>query len=315
MEPAVLFINALWTEHYNGTEEPIGNFAYLKTEKYAKHGASDEFLFTADDDGTHHCGLGQGAINVDKLDAVFVARDPRDNKHKVVAVFRNLSWKTNGDGWTNGSAHSDDVTCFPPDRRAVVRWPLGQRNRRWARGGPNRNWHHLLKFYEKLISKHPESIPRVRSTNEAQLLDMYRNVEAEEQQRLLQQIYRAVRDQQLRPAVLKLWGSSCAACGMSLETPEGVYECEVAHIHQVREQGTDSPSNALPLCRTHHWAFDQHLWGIVPTTNQIFVRDGYRDSPILSGLHQSNLKPGREGAESNLDLLALRSRWKLAHLD
>jgi putative restriction endonuclease len=153
-----------------------------------------------------------------------------------------------------------------------------------------------------------------RLADEARLLDLFRELKADEQQRLLQQIHRAVRDKQLRPSVLELWGPACAACELSLETQEGLYECEIAHIHQVRDQGTDSPSNALPLCRTHHWAFDQHLWGIDPETKKIFVRNEYRENPALLGLHQSSLKPKRHGAESNMDKTALRKRWKLARL-
>jgi len=315
MEPAVLFVNVVWTERYDGTEPPVGNFSYLKTKRFEKYGASDERLFTPRN-GRHYCGLGRGSINADKLNTVFVARDPRDNKHRVVAIFRNLSWKTDkSDGWTNGSAHADDVTCFSIDERIAVRWPPGQQNRRWARRGPNNNWPRLLKLYEKLNSKQPESRTRARSAEEMQLLDLFRNSKTEEQQRLLQQIYRAVRNQQLRPAVLELWGKACAACGMRLEAQSGLFECEIAHIHQVRDQGTDSPDNALPLCRTHHWAFDQHLWGIEPETKKIFVRSGYRKNPALLGLHQSSLKPERRGAESNLDVTALRTRWKNAHLN
>ncbi|WNG43569.1 hypothetical protein F0U60_05210 [Archangium minus] len=315
MKPSVLFVNVVWTERYDGTEIPMGNFRYLKTKRFAKYGASDERLFVQND-GLHYCGLGRGAINVEKLDAVFVAKDPRDNKHRVVAIFRDLSWKTDGkDGWTNGFARSDEVTCFPVDERIEVSWPPGQQNRRWARGGPSNNWPDLLDFYERLNSKLPGSRTRTRSADESQLLELFRSFEIEEQQRMLQQIHRVIRDQKLRPVVLALWGPSCAACGMSLGTQEDLYECEIAHIHQVRDQGADSPGNALPLCRTHHWAFDQHLWGIEAKSKKIFVRSAYRNHPALLGLHQSNLKSVRHGAERNLDETALRIRWKLSLLN
>lgn len=299
MKPAVLFVNSFWTKNYNGTEEPSGNFSFRFTEEFKRYGASDEKLFVADKNGIHHCGLGRGAIRVDNLDAVFVATDPSDNQHKIVAIFQNLSWRLHENGWVHGQARSEDVICFPVHQRPRVTWQPGQHTRRWAD-----RWKGLKRAYNKIIK--PQQPP---SSGKKRLLELYRCIHSKDKKRLIQQIARAVRDQELRPAVLKLWGSRCAACGLQLETRDGAYECEVAHIHQVREQGPDSPKNALPLCRTHHWAFDQHLWSISPKSMRMSVHEEHRKNPVLADLHGAKLKPGKKGAQKHLDMAAVQLRW------
>jgi len=96
---------------------------------------------------------------------------------------------------------------------------------------------------------------------------------------------------------------------MKLASKAGVYECEIAHIVQVFEKGKDDVGNVLPLCRTHHWAFDEHLWGIDPNCMRISVKKGFRDERGLQGLHGSVLKPEKPGAESRLDIELLKARW------
>lgn len=68
---------------------------------------------------------------------------------------------------------------------------------------------------------------------------------------------------------------------MSLETGTGDAECEVAHVVPVTGKGLDQVGNAIPLCRTHHWAFDRHLWAIDPTTRRIVVVLKWRKHPAL----------------------------------
>lgn len=307
MKPAVLFVNSLWTKHYDGTEEPAGNFAYFASEEYKRYGASDAHLFVPDKNGIHHCGLGQGGIKVESLDAVFVATDPSDKQHKIVALFQDLSWNVDKNGWAHGQALSKNVTCIPVHKRPVVDWPLGRHNRRWAH-----KWDGLLKSYKKLNK--PQS-PPPSSSSEAKLVGLYKDLKPQERERVVQQIKRALRDQKLRPAVLARWGASCAACGLKLTTSSGADECEVAHIHQVREDGSDSPSNALPLCRTHHWAFDRHLWGIEPKTLHMSVHEDHRKSPVLSGLHGAKLRPGKKDAQKHLDMAAVQLRWHRSGLE
>ena len=64
---------------------------------------------------------------------------------------------------------------------------------------------------------------------------------------------------------------ACAVCGLSLMTADGRPEVEGAHIKAVAHEGPDDPRNGLALCRTHHWAFDNGLFG-VSDTYEIIVR-------------------------------------------
>jgi len=104
-------------------------------------------------------------------------------------------------------------------------------------------------------------------------------------------------------------------CGMSLRAPSGMLECEAAHVVRVGDGGTDQIKNALPLCRTHHWAFDNDLWCIQPSDLAIAVRKPFRTHRIFSGLHGKRLrKPTGSQAvslEKALGSANLESRWRL----
>lgn len=76
----------------------------------------------------------------------------------------------------------------------------------------------------------------------------------------------AMRDAQLRWQVLELYGSTCAVCGSGFADAErGLYEVEVCHLQGLRHGGPDSITNAMPMCRTHHWAYDAGLFTLAPT--------------------------------------------------
>jgi hypothetical protein len=134
---------------------------------------------------------------------------------------------------------------------------------------------------------------------------------AEEQERIFRMIVRAERDRGLRPRVLALWGNACAACGATLSTREGgPWECEVAHIREVRAKGGDELDNAFPVCRTHHWAFDQRLWAIVPKTLRIAVAQSHRASSSLARLHGKHLVSNGRRGPATLDKDILRERFE-----
>ncbi len=105
-----------------------------------------------------------------------------------------------------------------------------------------------------------------------------------EKARLREECSRLARDQALRPAVIALWGPACAACGLELSDFHGDYEVEVAHIIPVADHGDDSSENTLPLCRTHHWAFDRHLWSIEPATLRLHVAPSLHKNPAFFAL-------------------------------
>ncbi len=65
--------------------------------------------------------------------------------------------------------------------------------------------------------------------------------------------------QRFRFSVLKHYGCKCAVC--SITHPQLV---EAAHIRSKAARGSDDWRNGLPLCSTHHAAFDAHLFWIEP---------------------------------------------------
>lgn len=85
----------------------------------------------------------------------------------------------------------------------------------------------------------------------------------------------AKRDHSFRERVLRHYGIRCAVCSVTVSNL-----IEAAHIHPVKDGGSDIVSNGLPLCANHHIAFDCHLWSIEPNTKKIVTRLGL-DSQAL----------------------------------
>ena len=65
--------------------------------------------------------------------------------------------------------------------------------------------------------------------------------------------------QAFRFNVLQQYGHKCAVCNIRL--PQLLI---AAHIRGKREKGSDDWRNGLPLCGTHHDAYDDHLFGFDP---------------------------------------------------
>jgi len=82
---------------------------------------------------------------------------------------------------------------------------------------------------------------------------------------------RVVRDRALRLAVLPAYGYSCALCSTRLRW-NNLYEAEAAHIKPRSCRGADDVRNALSLCHTHHWAFDNGLWSATDDLKVIVAR-------------------------------------------
>lgn len=131
----------------------------------------------------------------------------------------------------------------------------------------------------------PASIgkPKERSS----LIELVQAMDEDEQERLRRFVEVAIRDAELRPAVIEVWGKCCAACGLEL-IDRDASECEVAHIRPVFEGGLDKTNNALPLCRTHHWAFDRFLWTF-GTDLKIRVHWRFHKTEPLRALHGKSL--------------------------
>ena len=106
-----------------------------------------------------------------------------------------------------------------------------------------------------------------------------------------------VRNAGFRAGVLVGHGARCVCCGMAL--PELV---EAAYIVPVANDGSDSPTNGLPLCPTHHSAFDCHLFAINPDTLEIQLADG---------LTAEMLQITESRLQAEVSDEALRIRWEM----
>ena len=73
----------------------------------------------------------------------------------------------------------------------------------------------------------------------------------------------AIRDARLRWAVLDSYGAACAVCGDDHGVAAlGIYAVEVCHLRGVKFGGADELTNAMPMCRRHHWDFDHGLFAL-----------------------------------------------------
>lgn len=148
-----------------------------------------------------------------------------------------------------------------------------------------------VRLLEQAIRKQTgQVLPPLRAPSEELSISIPGGSSKDGKERLREQCSRLARDQALRPAVIELWGAACAACGLELASADGDFEVEVAHIRAVSDDGTDSPSNTLPLCRTHHWAFDRHLFSVDPEILRLQVAPSLRKSPALAALHGRSLR-------------------------
>ena len=105
---------------------------------------------------------------------------------------------------------------------------------------------------------------------------------------------RRVRDTKFRKKVLALHGRKCACCEIRMEKL-----LEAAHIIPVTNNGTDHPSNGIPLCPTHHTAFDELLFTFDPNDLSVKVSNEIKKSDL--NITQNNLS-------SLTDLEALKVR-------
>lgn len=110
---------------------------------------------------------------------------------------------------------------------------------------------------------------------------------------------RVARSQAFKRRLLPLYDFSCAACGQGYAGEEGNWEAEAAHIVPRGLKGADDSRNGLALCRSHHWAFDQGLFGILPT-RRIVLRPAAAAEPRNAHLKPLAGLPIRSAAEPAL---------------
>ena len=70
------------------------------------------------------------------------------------------------------------------------------------------------------------------------------------------------------------------------------------------KRGTDDWRNGIPLCATHHDAFDCYLFGIDPESHAIRCMPGVNEKDV--GLLEARLRPLKNAPH----LEALQWRWR-----
>ena len=126
-------------------------------------------------------------------------------------------------------------------------------------------------------------------------------VESEElfidREKITSQVNRTYRNPKFRKKVLAKYGSVCACCDIAIETL-----LEAAHIIPVENNGNDDAGNGIPLCPTHHTAFDNFLFTINPSDKSIIYKEG---------LVAEDLQITKTECKLNLSKESLDYRFKL----
>jgi hypothetical protein len=112
--------------------------------------------------------------------------------------------------------------------------------------------------------------------------------------------------QVFRFQVLAQYGAKCAVC--SITHPSLI---KAAHIRGKREKGSDDWRNGIPLCSTHHDAYDAQLLAIHPDTLSIVTGPGVTPASIGLGtniLAVKHRRPHRDALAWRFELT--QSKWK-----
>ncbi|MBP1466856.1 HNH endonuclease [Candidatus Chloroploca sp. M-50] len=74
-----------------------------------------------------------------------------------------------------------------------------------------------------------------------------------------------------RRTIVSAYQHTCAICRIRIVTPEGRTAVSAAHIVPWSISHNDDPRNGMALCGLHHWAFDEGVVSIEPSTYRIIV--------------------------------------------
>ena len=130
---------------------------------------------------------------------------------------------------------------------------------------------------KELISETP--LVNIQNNDSEELIEIEKNNETDEfidreelfidREKITSQVNRTYRNPKFRKKVLAKYGSVCACCDIAIETL-----LEAAHIIPVENNGNDDAGNGIPLCPTHHTAFDNFLFTINPSDKSIIYKEG-----------------------------------------
>jgi putative restriction endonuclease len=75
-------------------------------------------------------------------------------------------------------------------------------------------------------------------------------------------VKKVARSLAFRTTIMGLYDEVCSICGQGIKSPTGLIEVDAAHVVPRSLMGTDDARNGFALCKRHHWAFDNGLFGI-----------------------------------------------------
>ena len=113
-----------------------------------------------------------------------------------------------------------------------------------------------------------------------------------DREKITSEVKRTYRNPKFRKKVLAIHGSVCACCDIAIETL-----LEAAHIIPVENKGNDDAVNGIPLCPTHHTAFDNFLFTINPTDNLIIYKEGLSSEDLQITKTECKLNVSKESLE------------------
>jgi len=118
-----------------------------------------------------------------------------------------------------------------------------------------------------------------------------------DRERITSQVKRTYRNPKFRKKVLDKYGSTCCCCDITIETL-----LEAAHIIPVENNGNDDAVNGIPLCPTHHTAFDNFLFTINPSDKSIIYKEGLSSSDLQITKKECKLNVSKESLEYRFNL-------------
>ena len=116
-------------------------------------------------------------------------------------------------------------------------------------------------------------------------------------EKISSQVKRLYRNPKFREKILKQHGSICSCCDIAMEKL-----IEAAHIIPVEDNGNDEVKNGIPLCPTHHTAFDNFLFTISPTNNSIVYKEGLTSEDLQITKTECKLNVSKESLEYRFKL-------------
>ena len=110
-------------------------------------------------------------------------------------------------------------------------------------------------------------------------------------------VKRRKRSPKFKKSVLLAHGIRCACCEINLEAL-----IEAAHIRPVAADGNDETTNGIPLCPTHHTAFDASLFTFDPEDQSIILANGITYDDIGITKKRIDLKLSRKSLEYRMSI-------------